>query len=268
VSTIVETIQEIVRHELRNVRVTELGLVEEVYPHSANDDQHNYGCDVRLKNSGLLLKRVPVATSHIGTASIPNKGDLVLLAFDKGDVNQPIIVGRLYNDADRPPLNNPDEVIFHLPLAKADDKTIKAAIRNIGANDPPREILVEMPPKISLRITDGAVKAIAGKTEMTLDQPNGSGGKVTVVAGRTKITMSQDGDVTIEAAGAMSLKATGDLTLEGQNVKIKSNMNTEIEAGMQATLKASMGATVNGGLASTVQGANVSVKGLTSFSPG
>ena len=267
-STIVNTIQEIIRHEMRAMRVADLGVVETVYPHSSDGDNDNYGCDVRLKNSGLLLKRVPIATGHIGTVAIPNVGDLVLLTFDEGDVNQPIVIGRLYNDEDRPPTNNPDEVIFRLPLAEADDKTVKAAIRNIQANTPPREILVEMPPKITVSITDGTVKATAGKTEMTLDQPDGSGGKVTVVAGRTKITMNQDGDVAIEAAGAMSLKATRDLTLEGQNVTIKGQMKTDIEAGTQATLKANMGATVNGGLSSTLQGVNVSIKGLTSFSPG
>lgn len=266
-STIVSTIQAIVRQELRSVRVAELGLVEAVFPHSANGDKDNYGCDVRLKNSGLLLKRVPIATGHIGTVAIPNLGDLVLLTFDKGDVNQPIVIGRLYNDADRPPLNNSDVVIFRLPLAEADDKTVKAAIRNIQSKTPPREIIIEMPPKITVRITDGTVRATAGKTEMKLDQPDGSGGTVTVVAGRTKITMNQDGDVTVEAAGAMTLKATRDLTLEGLNVSIKGQMKTDIEAGTQATLKANMGATVNGGLSSTVQGATVSIKGITSFSP-
>jgi phage baseplate assembly protein gpV len=268
VSTIVETIQEIVRHELRRVRVADLGLVEAVYPHSDNGDSDNYGCDVRLKNSGLLLKRVPIATGHIGTVAIPNVGDLVLLTFDKGDVNQPIVIGRLYNDGDRPPLNNSDEVIFRLPLAEADDKTIKAAVRNIQDNSPPREVLVEMPPKITLRITDGTVRATAGKTEMTLDQPDGSGGKVTVIAGRTKITMNQDGDVTVEAAGAMTLKAKRDLTLQGQNVKIKGRMNADLEAGMKASVKAKMGANVDGGLSATVRGVSVSIKGLTSFSPG
>jgi phage baseplate assembly protein gpV len=267
VSTIVNTIQEIIRHEMRRLRVTELGVVEAIYPHSADDDNDNYGCDVRLKNSGLLLKRVPIATGHIGTAAIPNIGDLVLLTFDKGDVNQPIVIGRLYNDEDRPPLNNPDEVIFRLPLAEADDKTIKAAIRNLQDSTPPREILVEMSPKITVRISDGTVRATAGKTEMKLDQPDGSGGTVTVVAGRTKITMNQDGDITVEAAGAMTLKAARDLTLEGQNVTIKGQMKTDIEAGTQATLKANMGATVNGGLSATLQGVNVSIKGLTSFSP-
>lgn len=266
-STIVGTIKEIVRQELQRVRVAELGLVEEVFPHSGSGDDENYGCDVRLKASGLLLKRVPIATGHIGTAAIPNVGDLVVLAFDKGDVNQPIVVGRLYNDDDRPPLNDSDEVIFRLPLAEADDDTIKGAIRNLRDNSPPREVVIEMPPKITVRITDGTVRATAGKSEMKLDQPDGSGGTVTVFAGRTKITMNQDGDLDVEAAGSMSLKANGDVAIEGQNVSIKGALKTEIEAGTQATVKASLGATVDGGLSATVQGATVAVKGMTSFSP-
>ncbi len=265
-STIVDTIQAIIQQELRRVRIAELGVVEAVYPHSATDDDDNYGCDVRLKNSNLLLKRVPIATNHIGTAAIPYKGDLVLLNFDQGSVNQPIIVGRLYNDTDRPPLNNPYEIISRIPLAETDEKTIRSAIRNIQSNSPPREILVEMPPKITLSITDGAVRATAGKTEMKLDQQSGTGGTVTVIAGRTKITMSQDGDVTIEAVGNMTLKAAGDLSLEGQNVTIKSQIQMDIEAGTQATLKANLGATVNGGLATTIQATTNTIQGITSFS--
>ena len=265
--TIVTTIQEIIRHELRSIRVSELGVVEEVYPHHGAQDDDNYGCDVRLKNSGLLLKRVPVATDRIGTAAIPNKGDLVLLAFYDGDVNQAIIVGRLYNDADRPPVNDSNEVIFRLPLAKSDNKTLKAAIRNIEANDPPRELIIEMPPKITVRITDGTVRATAGKTEMKLDQPNGSGGTVTVLAGQTKITMDQDGDVTVEAAGAITLKATDDLTLEGQNIKLNADLEVDIQAQTQASITATTGITVDGGLSATLQGTSVSVNGITSFSP-
>jgi len=266
-STIVDTIQAIIRQELRSVRVAEQGVVEEVYPHKDSGDSDNYGCDVRLKNSGLLLKRVPIATGHIGTAMIPNVGDLVLLAFDKGDINQPILIGRLYNDEDRPPLNDTNEVIFRLPLAEADDKTVKAAIRNIQENDPPREFLMEMPPKITLQINDGVVHATAGKTEMKLDQTNQSGGSVTVLAGGTKIIMNQDGDITIEAKGAMKLKATRDLTIEGQNVKIKGLMKTDIEAGTQASVKANFGLTLNGTSNVTVQGMSIGVKGITSFSP-
>ncbi len=266
-SGLVPTIQAIVQQEMRRLRTAELGLVEEVYPHAADGDQDNYGCDVRLKNSGLLLKRVPVATGRIGTVAIPNVGDLVLLNFDHGDVNQPIVVGRLYNDEDRPPVSTTDEVIFRLPLAEADDKTIKAQVSNHQDQSPPREILVELDPKITLEVNDGTVRATAGKTEMKLDQPGSSGGTVTVFAGATKITMNQDGDLTVEAAGAMTLKARRGLTLEGQSVTIKGQTSTSIEAGTQATVKASAGATVNGGVSTTVQGAMVNVKGITSFSP-
>ncbi len=266
-STLIETIQQIIRHELHRLRITELGVVEAVYPHRSADDNDNYGCDVRLKNSGLLLKRVPVATGHIGTAAIPNEGDLILLAFDKGDINQPIVIGRLYNDADRPPLNRPDEVIFRLPLAESDEKTIGVAVRNHPEESPPREICIEMAPKITLRITDGTVTATAGKTEMKLDQPDGSGGTVTVIAGRTRITMSQDGDVTVKAAGALKLTADRDLSLEGQNVHIESRMATTIEAGTKASMKGTAGATVDGGVSATLRGATTSIKGITSFSP-
>lgn len=264
-STIVNTLQEIVRHEMRRLRVCELGLVEAVYPHSGSDDDDNYGCDVRLKNSGLLLKRVPVMTGHVGSAAIPNVGDLVLLAFDKGDVNQPVLLGRLYNEKARPPLNNPDELIFRLPLDAADDRTIKTAIRNHQDQSPPREILVEMPPKITMRISDGTVRATAGRTEMKLDQPDGGGGTVTVVAGRTKITMNQDGDVTVEAAGSMSLKADGDLSLQGASVKIKGQSSVSVEAGGTATLKGN--ATTVQGSSTSVRGASVSIQGQTSFTP-
>ncbi len=265
-STIIDTIQAIIQQELRRVRIAELGVVEEVYPHSESDDTDNYGCDVRLKNSGLQLKRVPIATNHIGTAAIPYKGDLVLLNFDQGSINQAIIVGRLYSDVDRPPLNNPYEIISRIPLAEADEKTIKSAMRNIQSNPSPREILIEMPPKITLRINDGTVKATAGQTEMTLDQSNESGGTVTVFAGRTKITMNQDGDVAIEAVGGMSLKATGDLSIEGLSVTIKSNTQVDIEATTQATLKGSLGVTIDGGLSTTIQGVSNTISGITSFS--
>lgn len=261
-STIVNTIQQIVRHELRTMRVAELGLVEAVYPHSGDSDNDNYGCDVRLKDSGLLLKRVPITTGHIGTVAIPNVGDLVMLTFEQGDVNQPIVIGRLYNDEDRPPLNNPDEIIFRLPLAETDNKTIKADIRNLQSNDPPREILMEMPPKITLLINDGIVHATAGETEMKLDQTNQSGGSVTVLAGGTKITMDQDGDVTIEAKGAMTLKAVRDITLDGANINLKSKQKTSIDAGTQVEMKAVAGVKIDGTASVAVQSSGVTeIKG-------
>ena len=267
-TSIVGTIQEIVRDELRRVHQASLAVVEEVFPHATAGDDDNFACDLRLKNSGLLLRRVPIATGHIGSAMIPHVGDLVIVVFEGGDVNQPIVIGRLYDDVDRPPPNAVGEGIFRMPLAEADDKTIKGAVRNISSNTPPREIIVEMPPKIVVRITDGTVRATAGKTEMKLDQPDGSGGKVTVVAGRTTITMNQDGDVSVSAAQNITIAADGDLSLRGRNVSIKADMAASVKAGTEGELVAGTSATVKGSASCTVQGgASLSLKGMASFSP-
>lgn len=266
-TSIVGTIQEIVRHEMREIRVSELGVVEAIAPHKTADDRDNYGCDVRLKNSGLVLKGVPVATGHIGTAAIPNIGDLVLLAFDRGDVNQAFIVGRLYTDGDRPPLNDANEVIFRLPLAKDDSATIKAAIRNHPEKSPPRELIVEMAPKITLRIVDGIIRATAGKTELALDQSGESGGTVTVFAGATKIVMNQDGDITVEALGAISVKATGALRFDAQSITMSSETGVTIDAATELSLSGAVSAAIDGGASVSVQGAVISVSGITSFGP-
>ncbi len=266
-STILGMIRELVRLELAALRLTDVGIVEDVHPHADADDGDNYGCDVRMPNSGLLLRRVPIATGHIGTVAIPNVGDLVTLQFCNGDVNQPIVTGRLYTDDDRPPLNRPDEVIFRLPLHAADDKAIRAAIRNLADNDPPREMLIEMSPKIAVQVTDDLVRATAGNTELTLDQPGASGGVVTVVAGRTTLTMNQDGDVKVESAGAMDITADGSLSIKAQRIAIESQTSFSMQAGASATLKANAQMTIQAAAATTVQAATVQIKGVTSFSP-
>jgi len=267
-TSIVETIQEIVRSEMRTIRIAELGVVEAVGPHSDDSDSDNYGCDVRLKNTGLLLKRVPVATGHIGSVAIPNVGDLVLLGFAKGDVNQPILLGRLYTDDDRPPLSTTNSLVMHLPLHADDDAAIKGTIRNIEANDPPREIIVEMPPKITVRITDGTVRATAGNSEMTLDQPDGSGGTVTVVAGGTKITMNQDGDVTVEAVGDLTLRSGGSMTLDAsQSLTMTASTDATLQAGASLSVQGAE-ATIEGTGSLTAQGSLIAINGMTTFGPG
>jgi phage baseplate assembly protein gpV len=268
-TSIVETIQKIVRSELQSVRVAEFGVVEAVSSHSDAGDNDNYGCDVRLKNTGLLLKRIPIATSHVGSAAIPNIGDLVLLTFAKGDMNQAIVIGRLYTDDDRPPLNTTNEMIMHVPLHADDGSAIKTAVRNIPANSPPREMIAEMAPKITVRVTDGTIKATAGKSEMTLDQPDGGGGTVTVVAGGTKITMNQDGDVTVVSIGDLLLKSGGAMTLQATtNLTLKAGANVEIDAGASLSVEATAEATVTASASLSLQATTIDVAGMTSFGPG
>ena len=241
-TNIAEIVQKIVRHELQKVRIGELGVVTSVFAHASDDDENNYECNITLKNTNiegaeLELRKVPVATSMIGTVILPNVGDLVLVSFVRGNVNQPIISGRLYNDEDRPPLHQPNEIIHRMPLAAEDTQTIKLDFRNIPDNDPPREILLEMPAKTKVKISDHQILTQVDQTKITVAQPADNDGTIIVEAGQSKVTISQDGDIQVESEGQISLTAKGDMNLKAPNINISSDQELKMEAGSNGTFK-------------------------------
>ncbi len=244
---LITIIQKIVQAEIEKIWLGELGVVTSVFPHSSKDDKDNYECNVKLKNNSLELRKVPVATGHIGTTAIPNVGDLVLISFVRGDVNQPIITHRLYNDKDRPPLNHPNEIIHRLPLHAEDDKAIKIEIRNIDEKTPPREMVIEMPKKIRFHIMDHQILAQVDKTSLTLKQQGDNDGEIIIATGKTSITIYQDGEIRVESEGKMNIKGRGDLSISAPNINLKSDQAIKIEAGTDGTFKTGAGAKIESG---------------------
>src|SRR5262249_5563323 len=108
-SDLVSVLRAIIRDELRSLQLGDIAVVSKAYPH-AEEDAHNYECDVTLRESGLVFKKVPMATPHIGMASLPQEGDLVYLSYVGGDANRPIVLGRLYSEKANPPAHAADEV--------------------------------------------------------------------------------------------------------------------------------------------------------------
>src|SRR5262245_14245690 len=51
---------------------------------------------------------VPMAGADRGTVMIPEVGDEVLVAFERGDIRFPYVIGSLWNGKDKPPLANTD----------------------------------------------------------------------------------------------------------------------------------------------------------------
>jgi phage baseplate assembly protein gpV len=204
--TLFESIRRVVQHELGRVRSAELAVVQEQHPHASDSDTDNYACTVALRNSGLVLKQVPVATDRIGAVAIPAVGDLVLVQFIGGDVNAPVIVARLYNDEDRPPVSEDGQAILHLPLGAEDADAFHAEIRSGDA----RELVLRLGTGlvVSLRDDDPAIE-------------------VDVAEGKAKLSIGQDGAITLESNGNVSFKGTeiaieasGQLTLKGATVNI------------------------------------------------
>jgi uncharacterized protein involved in type VI secretion and phage assembly len=200
-----ETIRRIVHEEIGRLRTAELAIVQEQHAHAGEGDDDNYACTVVLRDSGIVLRRVPVATARAGLASIPAAGDLVLVQFVGGDVNAPVITGSLYNDEARPPVNADGQVVLHLPLGEADDQAVHLEVSSAGR----REVVLRLGSGLTVQLQD--------------DDP-----AVAVdVGGRATLTIDRDGAVTLESQGAISVQgrevkveAQGTLTLKGATVEI------------------------------------------------
>jgi phage baseplate assembly protein gpV len=204
--TLYESIQRIVRDELQQVRTAELAIVQEQHPHANGSDQDNYACTVALRGSQLVLREVPVATGQIGAASIPAVGDLVLIEFVGGDVNAPVIVGRLYNDEDRPPENADGKAVLHLPLGAGDSDAVHAELSSGDA----RKLVLKLGSGLELTLAD--------------DDP---AVKIDVGGGAATLEIGKDGAVSLQSNGTVELKASeitieaqGQLTLKGATVNL------------------------------------------------
>ena len=154
-----------------------------------------------------MLKQVPVATQHIGVASIPLVGEMVLVQFIGGDINAPIITGRLYNDEDRPPVNESEQSVTHLPPGASDDEAVhlevnsgdsKSVVINIGATI--KLTLVDDDPAVILDVSDGA-------TTLSISQ----GGELVI---------ESQGDLKLTSSGNMEFEASGDMNLKGATINL------------------------------------------------
>jgi uncharacterized protein involved in type VI secretion and phage assembly len=195
-----ETIRRIVQQELGAIRTAELAVVQEQHSHADEGDTDNYACTVVLRNSGMVLSQVPVATPRIGQASIPAVGDLVLVQFVGGDANAPVIVGSLYNDEDRPPANDDGQLVLHLPLGAGDGDAVHLALSSSDA----REIELKLGNGLTLNMRDDDPVV-----ELSVD-----GGKATV-------QIDRDGAVTVESQGDLALKTQGTVNIEGTEINVK-----------------------------------------------
>ena len=201
--TLFESIQEIVRDELARMRTAELATVQQQHPHASSGDTDNYACTVVLRDSGIVLGHVPVATGLIGSASIPAVGELVLVQFVNGDINHPVIVGRLYDDQDRPPQNAAGQAILELPLAGGGIHV------ELDGNSPPKVIL-KVGSSIELKIQDDDPAVVVDV-----------GGNGTLkIAKDGAVSIKTDGDLKLEAGGNIDIEAQSQLTLKGATVNI------------------------------------------------
>jgi phage baseplate assembly protein gpV len=225
-SRLLEIIKAIARHELNRRPFCELGVVTSNFDDGDGKDSHTVS--VKLKDSGVALPRVPMASFATGVAALPRQGDVVLIAMPRGDPASAIVVAPVYSDQRRPPVFSRDEVAIVWP-GDADDPDNKAVDFRIKADSSSRSLTITLggDKDAKLTVSDGSIQLLAGGVEVKLNHTSASDGAVSIAGGGTKISLAQDGDLSIEASGTLKLKATsvkiegdGPVTINGQTVGI------------------------------------------------
>lgn len=223
---IVHTIRQIARHELEQHWHASLAVVKTLYPCDASN--HLYACTVQLRESGLVLPKVPIATGLTGMVTLPRENDLVIVLFIGGDAHSPVVIGRLYNDTVAPPENQPGDWVTVLPGDEdSEDKRLELRVRTPG--DGSRDIQLKLggSVEISISVTDGGIALKAQDTTLKLSQSSSSDGQAELKVGDSSVVINQGGDIQVEATGTLTLKAnkieiSGDLSVKvaGQTIEL------------------------------------------------
>jgi len=220
---IVQTVRGIARDEAAKRWYPAFGIVKSIH-----GGTREHACTVQLRETGIVLPSVPIATGLIGTAALPREGDLVLVVFAAGDLHAPVVVGRLYDDKVDPPDHAPGELIAFLPGGETDDsKGLQVKLQTPGDGSRALTVTLGGSVEVELELSDNAIKLKTQDAKLELTQSGSSDGKAKLEVGGSSLTIEQSGDISIKASGKLSLKATqieinGDATVKvaGQTIDL------------------------------------------------
>lgn len=231
IDSIVGVMKRVAEHEAQRIHTTELGIVTAVFPHTADDDKENYHCSVQIKQhklpngQPLELRNVPVVTPYLGLVCIPNVGDLVLLNFIGGDINAPVITGRLYNDEDRPPLNQKNEFLLQQSLKAGGSLKLDAEGKISVTSKNEKNVFT---------VDDEKIALVTEKFSLVIDV---SGAKITITSDKDIMLNADQGKLTLSAQ-EIEIKASRNINLTAQqNIEVKATSQCNLEGTAGATLK-------------------------------
>jgi phage protein D len=169
----------------------------------------------------------------------PEINDEVLVVFEQGDFDYPVVIGGLHNGKDKPGL--PTNV-----SVKNGKVEVRAMTTRIGH----KLTFTDESGKESIELIDAK-----GDTKMLMDMAN----KTIALTSKDKYNVKADGDISIEGNN-ITIKASSSMTLEaGSNITINAGQNVSVTAQMAATVKASTTLTLQATGNATIKGAMVAI---------
>ena len=152
----------------------------------------------------------PMAGKGRGIYFIPEVEDEVLVAFERGDLRFPYVVGSLWNGKDQAPQSNSD--------GRNDIRQIKTRKgHTLTFNDGSKGLVqLDLNDGKKLAIDDDGISVDDGRGNSIVIRSNS--GSITIQAA-AKLAIKAP-TISIEASGTLDVKSSGTLTLRGSLVKI------------------------------------------------
>ena len=156
-----------------------------------------------------------MASNEYGTFFLPEVGDEVVVSFDNGNIDHPYILGSLWNEENKPPLDNSD--------GKNNIRTIKSRSGHEIVLDDSDNGKIEINSNSGHKIT---LDDSSGGEKMEIIDKSGSN-SILIDSIQNSIEISSDMKlaiksqmIEIEAGANMTIKANGVLSIEGSLVKL------------------------------------------------
>ena len=209
-----------------------LGRVRVTFPWVAADDEDAVVIEQNDRRAHSYWARVAtlMAGGGRGAYFVPDVGEEVLVAFEHGELDRPVIIGGLWNKDAKPPVEMDEDGGNH--------------IRGIYTRSKHKIELNDSTDKSSILIQDST-----GENRILIDTIN------------KKMVLTVQGDMAISAEGNIEITAMGKLKLKGNSIEMHADLDCMVEAGTQLSVKGGTQATVHSDVKAELTGPVVSVKG-------
>jgi uncharacterized protein involved in type VI secretion and phage assembly len=173
---------------------------------------------------------VPIASlmsgKDKGTLFIPEVGDEVLVAFHLGYLNQPYVIGCLWNQNNKPPAKDEKNNLRKIK-SRSGHELIFDDTANAG------KVTLKTVKGIQMVIDDQNEKITIGtkNDQQSVTLTGSSSGTIEIKSGTNKITIDNKGDIKLESTKGITVKST--------QLNLEATANMTIKAGAQLNLQAS-----------------------------
>jgi uncharacterized protein involved in type VI secretion and phage assembly len=210
-----------------------LGRVKLLFPWLAEEKEETVHLEDDEERAHSYWARVAtlMAGRKRGTFIIPEVDDEVLVAFEHGQIDRPVVIGMLWNSEDQPPV-----------MLDADGKN---DIRALHTRSGHKVVFNDSDDAPSILIVDNR-----GKNRIFINSKD------------KRMEIEAEGDLTITVGGKLSITAKSDIAIESStDVSVKAQANINLEATSAFSAKGNSKAALESSAQTEVKGTAVSING-------